>query len=258
MLAWYVELASANTNNLLNFCFKNTMLAKPNNLKCSVYAGLSAIGVASSVALSSPILAATATFDSFSEGFSSTTITDEEITFFDLNERLSPDQSPSEFFIESSTEERLGSSLSAPNYLTSEGFVSGSDPSLGRFGSARIDTAGVQQAASLDLFSQRFSPSDNVLTLEASLNGNVVERDSAALAEFETVGNGPLLNETLAVSGTAFDELQLVASGPDNNGAAFIGIDNVGAVPEPTTLWGTVTTAALGAGLVLRRKLKKR
>jgi len=129
--------------------------------KCHLYAGVSAIGVLSSLVLASPTLAAIATFD-FPEGVSGKTITDGGITFFDLDERLAG-QSPFQFSVESTTATQLGSS--APNYLTTEGFVSGPDPSFGRFGSARI-TTGMQQAASLELFSQP-SPSKNILTLEA-------------------------------------------------------------------------------------------
>lgn len=232
------------------------MLKNKSTGKCHFYSGLSAIGVMSYVALGSPTLAAVATFDSFSEGFSGKTITDGEITFFDLDERLSPNQLPYEFSIESTTTAQLGSSFSAPNYLTTEGFVPGPDPSFGRFGSARITTKKVEQAASLELFSQLFSPSNNILTLEASLDGNLVASNSAALADFEVIGTGPLLHKTIAVSGVAFDELRLVASGPDDDGVAFIGIDNVEVVPEPTSVLGVLAFGALGAGSLLKRKKK--
>lgn len=213
--------------------------------KCHLYAGVSAIGVLSSVALASPTLAAIATFDNFSEGFSGTTITDEGITFFDLDERLG--QSPAKFSLEGSTAEQLGSA--APNYLTTEGFVPGPDPSFGRFGSARITTGKVQQAASLELFSQP-APSNNILTLEARREGNLVNSDSAALNDFESVGTGSLFHKTFAVSGVAFDELQLVASGPDQQGVAFIGIDNVRTVPEPSSGLGILAVGALGWSLL--------
>lgn len=225
--------------------------------KTHLYTGLSAMGVVSYVTLASPTLAAIATFDSFSEGFSGTTITDGGITFFDLDERLSPKQLAYTFSIESTTASQLGSSFSAPNYLTTEGFVPGPYVSFGRFGSARITTGKVEQAASLEVFSQQpFFPSNNILTLEASLDGNLVASNSAALADFDVVGTSSLLHETLAVSGVAFDELRLVASGPDDDGVAFIGIDNVRVVPEPTSVLGILAFGALGVGSLLKRKKK--
>lgn len=210
-------------------------MLRKSTVKCHFCTGLSAMGVVSYLALGSPTLAAIATFDSFSEGFSGTTITDGGITFFDLDNRLSPEQLPDTFYTESATAEQLGSSFSAPNYLTTEGFSPGPDPSFGRFGSARIATGKVEQAASLELFSIiGFAPSPNTVTLEALLDGNPVASDSAALIDFQAVGTGPWSHKTFAVSGVAFDELRLVASGPDSDGVAYIGIDNVHIVPEPS------------------------
>ena len=123
------------------------------------------MGIMFNAALGSPALAAIATFDSSSEGILGTTITDGGITFFDLDEHLSPDQLPYTFSVESTTAEQLGSSFSASNYLTTGGFVPAPDLSFGRFGSARITTGRVEQSASLELFSQLFSPSGNILTL---------------------------------------------------------------------------------------------
>ena len=113
----------------------------------------------------------------------------------------------------------------------------------------------MEQSASLELFSQLFSPSGNILTLEALLDGNRVASNSVALADFEVIGNGPLLHKTLAVSDVAFDELRLVASGSNDNGVAFIGIDNVRAVPEPSSIVGTLVLS-VGTCLLLKRKQK--
>lgn len=85
------------------------------------------------------------------------------------------------------------------------------------------------------------------------LDGNRVASNSVALADFEVVGNGPLLHKTLAVSGVAFDELRLVASGPNDDGVAFIGIDNVRAVPEPSSMLGTLALS-VGTWLLLRKQ----
>lgn len=59
---------------------------------------------------------------------------------------------------------------------------------------------------------------------------------SAALNDFEAAATGSLFHKTLAVSSVSIDELRLVASGPDDQGVAFIGIDNVRVVPEPSVL----------------------
>lgn len=227
-----------------------------NTVKSHFFAGLSAIGVVTSVALGSPTLAATANFDSFSEGFSGTSITDDGIKFFDLDQRLSPELVPYKFYIES-TEENLGSLFSPPNYLTAGGFAEGSDFAFGRFGSARISTGKVERSASLDIFSQLFSPSKNTLTLEALLNGKPVASSSAALADFDISGTSSLLQKTLAVSGVEFDELRLVASGPDDDGVAFIGVDNVRVgVPEPNAASGVLAVGAISALSLLKRKRK--
>lgn len=220
---------------------------------------LSALGVFSSLVLGSPALAAIATFDSFSEGFSGTTITDGGITFFDLNVDLASSQNAQLFYVDSTTEDYLGSSFSAPNYLTAGGFASGTDVSFGSFSSARITTGKVEQAASLELFTQLFSPTSNILILEALLDGQLMASTSAELADFEAVGNADLFSKTLAISGVAFDELRLRSAGSDDEGVAFIGIDNVRiddgstSIPEPTTTFSVLVFGALSAGSQLRR-----
>lgn len=228
--------------------------------KWHFYTGLSVIGVMLSITLPSPTIAAIATFDSFSEGFSETTITDGGVTFFDLDQR-SPALLPYTFSIEGTTEDYLGSFFSSPNYLAFGGFAVGADASFGPFGSARITTGEVAESASLEVFSPLFSPSTNILTLEAFLNGNLVASNSVALADFEIIGTDTLLRQTFTVSGVTFDELRLVASGPEDDGVAFIGIDNVrinnvASVPESTSALSVLGFTALSAGSMLKRKQK--
>jgi len=79
----------------------------------------------------------------------------------------------------------------------------------------------VEQSASSELFSQLFSPSSNILTLEALLDGNRVASNSAALADFEVVGNGPCYTRRFTVSGVAFDESGLLHLGPNDDGVLF-------------------------------------
>lgn len=233
------------------------MLKNKSAIISHFYTGLSAIGIVSSVAFASPTLAGTATFDGFLEGFSNTTITDDEVTFFDLDTRLPLETFPATFSIEGTTKDYLGNFFSDSNYLTFGGYAEGAEASFGRFGSTRITTGKVESSASLDIFSQLFSPSNNLLTLEAFLDGNLVQSNSVALADFGVIETSSLLHSTLSISGVKFDELRLVASGSDDDGAAFIGIDNVRVgVHEPTSALSVLAFGILGVGSVLKRKSK--
>jgi hypothetical protein len=211
--------------------------------------GLSVVGVLSGGALSSGAIAAVATFDSLPEGITGTTFTNGGITFFDLDQRLA--DIPSVFAIESATPELFDSSFSAPNYLSFGGFAEGSDFGFGRFGSTRITTGSTGTAARLDLFSLLFSPSNNILTLEALLGETVVASTSVAVAEFAAIGEDGLVGQTLAIADVTFDQLRIVASGLEDEGTVTIGIDNVqieetASVPEPGSV---VSLLAIGAAL---------
>lgn len=222
-----------------------------NTAKFCCVTGLSVVGILSYGALGSGAIAATATFDSLPEGTTRTTLTDGGITFFDLDQRLT-DAIPS-FTIESTTSELFGSSFSAPNYLSFSGFVEGEGFSFGRFGSTRITTGTTATSASLDLFSL-FPPSNNSLTLEALLGETVVASTSVALSEFEPIDEDGLVQQTLAIADVTFDQLRLVASGPDDDGIAFFGIDNVrideaASVPESVSIAGILAIGALLVGI---------
>jgi hypothetical protein len=229
------------------------MLRNKSTVKLSLKAGLSVLGVLSSVTLASPTLAAIATFDNFSEGFSGTTLTDAGVTFFDLDQGLS-ELVPYRFHIDSTTEDYLGSSFSPSNYLTFGSFAEGADVAFGRFSSMRITTGDVENSVSLDLFTQLFYPSNTILTLEALQGGSLVASTSASVSDFEVVGTSDLRQQTLSIRDLEFDELRLSASGFDEEGIAFIGVDNVRiSVPEPTSFFGLLVLGALGAGSALRR-----
>lgn len=231
------------------------MLRNKSHVKPSLKAGLSLLGVLSSITLASPTLAAIVSFDSFSEGFSGTTLTDAGVTFFDLDQSLS-DLLPYTFYIDSTTEDYLGS-FSSPNYLTFGSYVEGSEPGFGRFSSMGITTGNLESSVSLDLFSQLFDPANTVLTLEALQGGSVVASTSASLSDFEVVGSSDLRQQTLSISGLEFDELRLSASGSDEDGIAFIGVDNVRiSVPEPTSVLGVLVLGVLGTSSAFRRKHK--
>ncbi len=218
---------------------------------CCVFAVvLSFIGVLvwSAPAIAIPL---TATFDSFSEGDTSVTFTDGGITFSDLDERIGT--VPDSFSIESTDSSLFGPSFSPPNYLTTEGFAPGSGFSFGRFGSARITPQIEGTVASLDIFS--FSGSPNILTVEALLNGTLVASDFITF----DFGSG-VLSQALTISSVQFDELKLVASGSQDDGVIFIGIDNVSItpVPEPTTIALLGIGLAGLAGVGVRRKWKRK
>jgi hypothetical protein len=232
------------------------MLRKKSRVKPSLKVGLSVLGVLSSVTLASPTLATIASFDNFSEGFSGTTLTDAGVTFFDLNQGLS-ELLPYTFYIDTTTENYLGSSFSPPNYLTFGSFAEGADAAFGRFSSMSITTGNVESSVSLDLFSQLFYPSNAVLTLEALQGGSVVASTSASVSDFEVVGNSDLRQQTLSIRGLEFDELRLSAAGTEEDSVAFIGVDNVRiSVPEPTSVFGILVLGALGASSALRHKHK--
>ena len=100
-----------------------------------------------------------------------------------------------------------------------------------------------------------FTPSNNVLILEAFLNGNSVASDTLG---FDTFSSTPVISN-LSISGTRFDSLTLRSTiGPDpfTDLIAF-GVDNISAniaqVPEPST-W--VMMLLVSAGLFgARRKV---
>jgi len=225
-----------------------------NAVRVCYITGLSVAGTLSFGAISSGAIAAVATFDSLSEGTAGTTLTDGGITFFDLDQRLA-DSIPS-FSIESATPELFDSSFSAPNYLSFGGFAEGEEFGFGRFGSTRITAGTTGTSASLDLFSLLFSPSNNALTLEALLGETVVASTSVALSAFEPIGDG-LVRQTVAIADVTFDQLRLIASGPDDDGVAFVGIDNVRIeettrVPEPVSVASILAIGALFVGIKRR------
>jgi hypothetical protein len=203
-----------------------------------------AIVVSFCLGLAAPAFAISllATFDSFAEGTKSTTIQDGGITFSELDVRFGT--APDPFVIETTDSGLFGSAYSPPNYLTPLGFISGQGFSFGRFGSARLTFGSVPAIrASLEIFSPFIPNFENILTLEARREGRPVATSFIAFK-----GSGPVLHQTLTVTGGMFDELRLVASEPQGEeGVVFIGLDNVRVetVPEPAM------TALVGLGFLL-------
>jgi len=186
--------------------------------------------------LASPAAADTllANFESFSEGFYPPPIfTDGAITFSDLDRRIPGEVGPLGFSIETTTSTEFGPLFSAPNYLNWGGVGPGEEGfSFTRFGSLRI-TFEQQPAASASLNVLSGFDATNVLTLNALRQGSIVGSTTigfSSIVDWQT--------NTLSVSGVLFDELRLIASGPQHNGTVFMGIDNVRieTVSEPSTI----------------------
>ncbi|MEH2247692.1 hypothetical protein [Nostoc sp.] len=208
-------------------------------LKYYLCKGLSVIGfVYCAGGVASPATAALATFDSFPEGFSAPVFTDGGITFSDLDTRTPG--SIDGFSIERSDDGSLSSPFSPPNILGNDGYVPGPGTSFSRFGSASITTGELASIASLDIISQpSFITNDNILTLEAYLDGTLVGSNSVNF-KADDVG---ILYQQLSISGVTFDKLRLLASGSEEQGVVFIGIDNVrieqtAIVPESSSVLG--------------------
>jgi hypothetical protein len=128
--------------------------------------------------------------------------------------------------VDDATAKAMGSSFSPRCYLTFGGNDPGPGGALGRFGSMRIAAAHLGTSASLDVFTE--NPSENTLRLEALFDGRVVASDAAAMRAFPEAAPGSVYRRrTFTISGVVFDALRLVASGPKNDGAVFIGVDNV-------------------------------
>ncbi|BBD68887.1 hypothetical protein NIES4072_37850 [Nostoc commune NIES-4072] len=226
-----------------------------NTLKYYLCKGLSVIGfVYCAGGVASPATAALATFDSFTEGFVTPVLTDGGITFSDLDQRLSGETS---VFVIERDNESLKSPFSPPNVLTFGGYVPGPGVGFGRFGSATISTGELASVASLDIFNLQFPATDNILTLEAYLDGTLVGTNSV---NFKTDDTG-ILYRQLSLSDVTFDKLRLVASGSEEEGVLFIDIDNVridqtAIVPEPSSVLSLLMFGISGVVFMLKRQPK--
>jgi len=176
-------------------------------------------------------------FDSLPEGFAATSIVDGGITFSSLNTRL--DGSTIGNFVVESTDSPFFAPA-PPNYLTTIGYVPGPGYSFGRFGSALLNFGPVAaDAVSIDILSTGIASPN--LTLDALLNGVIMGTETIDFGS-----NSAIEDQSLSLSGTTFDQLQLTASGPQDQGVVFIGVSTVtiDLVPEPET------ALFVGAGLV--------
>ena len=166
--------------------------------------------------------AVTATFDGFSEGFSSPVLTDGGITFFGLDRRVPDDPPDPGFIIESTTSLSHLPGFTPSNVLGFGGYAPGPGVAFARIGEFRLTTGRPETEANLNFYGFA-DQSSTVLTLEASYNGVVVGSDSTNLAG----EGGVIAHWALQVSGVLFDELRVVSSGPVNEGTAFLAADTV-------------------------------
>jgi hypothetical protein len=183
-------------------------------------------------------------------GFHGSTITDGGITFSDYDYYSDAIGLPRHFYIESiGSQYDAGPYFTRPNYLKGLNYSSGPLWSFTRFGSANISFGtDASEASVLILYPGINSP--NILEFQALLNGEVVATD---VLEFVDLPNNLILSTQLTVSSERFDALRLIASGSYENGAVFIGIDNVSITPIPEP--ATVLLLSLGAA-ILRKKAR--
>lgn len=218
-----------------------------------------ALFVALLVFVSMPVAATIARtdFDSLPEGFYGSSFTDGGITFFD--QQPFPTLAVDEIgFL--ATE--LGPTFSPPNLLRFGGSLSPGPGccSFGGFQSMRMSFGGEALSASLDVYTFTNISSSNTLALEGYLGGTLVAIDSALISSFEETFIFPapfdfiLGHRTFAISGSLFDELRLVASGPAE--LVFPGVDNV-TIPEPGTLELLMASGVIALIMRTRRRSRR-
>jgi hypothetical protein len=204
---------------------------------------MSLIAGACFILTSGAIQAATATFDSFSEGAIGNTFTDGGITFSDYDNYISYYTPP--LYIDDATATLGNSTFSPNNVLSFTSLISGGTAGYGRFGSITMSIDSVATSASLDIFAASF-PKNNQLTLNAYYQGSFVDSVSvwlSAFGHFTRPGATVASHQyTMTIDGIQFDELQLVSSGSYDSGASFILLDNVvfdtpAPVPVPAAVW---------------------
>lgn len=184
-----------------------------------------------------------ADFDNLSEGLVGTTIQDGGLTFSGLETYT--DFSTGNLTIDNVSRDAQFASSNGPNCLLFGGYCPGPYGSSGRFGSMNVSFDGIASSVSMHLFISGASASQNILTLQAFRNGTVTAQTVLDVPDVE--GLYPM---SLMISDSVFDNLRLVASGPDQDGAVLMALDQVQVtlIPEPTAL------LLLGVGGLLIRK----
>jgi len=194
--------------------------------------------------------AAVADFDTLSEGAHGIDLVDGGIHFFDPDWYIAGDPPP--LIVADRADGNLGDDpfFSSPNGMGLGGFSPGPIGGGSRFGSIsfELDGGGRGNEASVDLWFNQLDPT-NSITLAAYFGGQMVGSTSV---------DGPInccdVHVRLELSGFVFDSLRLFGAGRQNDGAAFMLIDNVriNPVPLPAGLW------LLASGCMLLPRLRSR
>ena len=196
-----------------------------------------------SLATHSVANAAVADFDSLTEGFYGTELIDGGIRFFDPDWYIPGEHTAIAI---DRADENLGDDpfFSSPNGMGMGGYVPGPNGGGSRFGSLsfELDGGGRGDSASVDVYFNELD-APNRLVLAAYLGDALVGATSVA---------GPInccdVHRRLELSGITFDSLRLFGVGSENDGAAFMLVDNVtinSAVPLPAGLWLLGSACAL-------------
>jgi hypothetical protein len=162
-----------------------------------------------------------ATFDAFVEGFTAQTITENGITFMNLDQR-NGGPVPAFFTIEQS-DGTLGGmdGFTSPNTLGFGGYAPGPDVEFGSLGSFDIVPGGVSSSGTLEVFELGANSPRTALILDATLNGIAV--GSASVSAVQEFG---LHHYTLVFNAAPFDRLQLHI-GPQDSSVIFAVVDSV-------------------------------
>jgi len=208
--------------------------------------------------------AAVADFDTLSEGAHGLELVDGGIHFFDTDWYIPGDPPP--LIVIDQADGNLGDDpfFSSPNGMGLGGFSPGPIGGGSRFGSIsfELEGGGLSNAASVDLWFNQLDPTNSV-TLAAYFGDQMVGSTSV---------DGPInccdMHVRLTLSGFTFDSLRLFGAGQQNDGAAFMLVDNVriracrstscssspriDAVPLPAGLW------LLASGCMLLPRLRSR
>jgi hypothetical protein len=185
----------------------------------------------------------TATFDDLSEGYWASSFTDGGITISDLSWYTDDIGLVPGFVVEGvGAQYNLGSAFTRPNGLSSCGHSPGDGYGYSRFGSAKITCGMKATAGGIDIFTYPRDYETNILKLQAIANGTVVASSTIRF-------NDGLGYHRLAVSGTTFDYMQMVASGANNQGTVFILMDNITMTPIPEP----ASALLIGAGFLFAR-----
>lgn len=195
--------------------------------------------VVCAAALGSAASGAIATFDSLTEGVLGYSFRTEGIRFYNPD-NYTPEGS--RFICERADGTLSGPYFSSPNTLTLTGWVPGPQSGYSRVGSFYASTGGLADYARVEVFYFFLTSTGNTISMEALRHGSVVATDSFVVTTpFQA-------HRTLEIDGEDFDEIRIVGSGPNDDGAMFAVFDNFEIRPVPAP--ATVLLAAVG----LRRR----